>query len=76
MSPKIKLDGSGARGHVRKSPNHRNEGFEGSPISKSKSYKFKLGQNSTTELLSISFPLTYDKNGTQIANDLTHASFS
>ena len=42
-------------GHVRKSRNHRNEGFEGSHISKSKSYKFKLEQNNSTELLSISF---------------------
>ena len=31
--------------------NHRNEGFEDSHISKSRSYKFKLEQNNTTELL-------------------------
>ena len=28
----------GARGHVQKSRSHENEGFENSPISKSKSY--------------------------------------
>ena len=62
MSPQINHIGFGVRGHVRKFRNHRNEGFEGSHISKSKSYKFKLRQNSTTELLSkhISFKnLTY-----------------
>ena len=56
MSPKINHSGFGAQGHVWKSRNHRNEGFEGSPITRSKSYKLKLEQNSTTELLSIYFP--------------------
>ena len=55
-SPKMNNIGFGAQGHVRKSRNHRNEGFEGSHISKSKSYKPKLKQNNTTELLSISSP--------------------
>ena len=54
MSTKIKTNGFGAQGHIRKSRNHRNEGFEGSHISKSKNYKFKLEQNNTTKLLSIS----------------------
>ena len=48
--------GLGAQGHVRKSRNYINEGFEGSQITKSESYKFQLKQNSATELLSISFP--------------------
>ena len=39
------------QGHVRKYRNHRNERFEGSPISKSKSYKFKSQQNNPPELL-------------------------
>ena len=56
MSPKRNHIGFGARGHVRKSPNRRNEGFEGSHIGKSRSYKCKLEQTNTTELLSISFP--------------------
>ena len=30
-------NGFGAQGHVRKSPNHENEGFEGAPIMKSNS---------------------------------------
>ena len=59
MSPKVNHIGFGAQGHVRKSRNHSNEGFEGSHITKSKSYKFKLEQNNPTELLSISFPETY-----------------
>ena len=56
MSPKIEINGFGAQGHVRKSRNRRNEGVEGSHITKSKSYEFKLEQSSTTELSSISFP--------------------
>ena len=44
-----------AQGHVQKSRNHENEGFEGSPITKSKSHKFKKKQNNPTELLAISF---------------------
>ena len=55
VSPTIKINGFGAQEHVRKSRNHRDEGIEGSHISKSENYKFKLEQN-TTELLSISFP--------------------
>ena len=56
VSPKIKINGFGAQGHARKCRNHRNEGLEGSPMSKSKTYKFKLKQNNTTELSSISSP--------------------
>ena len=55
MSPKTNINGFGGQGHVQKSRNHRNDGFEGSHINKSKSYKFKLKQNNATELLSISF---------------------
>ena len=44
------------KGHVQQSRNHINEGFEGSHISKSRSYKLKMKQNNTTELLSTSFP--------------------
>ena len=37
-SQKMNHIGVGAQGHVQKSRNHRNEGFEVSPITKSKSY--------------------------------------
>ena len=53
-SPKINNIGFGARGHIRKSRNHRNNVLEGSHISKSTSHKFKSKQNNTTEFLSIS----------------------
>ena len=53
MSPKINTIGFGAHGHVQKSRNHRNDGFDGSHITIPKSYKFQLEQNDTTELLSI-----------------------
>ena len=52
MSPKIKILCLGKNGHAKKIRNHRNDGFEGSQITKSKSYKFKLEQNNTTEFLS------------------------
>ena len=55
-SLKITNIGFGAQGHVQKCRNHRNEGFEGLPIMKSKSYKIKMEQNDTTDFLSISFP--------------------
>ena len=55
VSPKINNIGFGVHGHVRKSRNHENEEFDGSHISKSKSYKFKLKRNNSTEHLSISF---------------------
>ena len=38
VSPKIDNIGFGAQGHVQKSRNHEHEGFEGFPITKSKSY--------------------------------------
>ena len=56
MSPEINDIGFGKEGHVKKSRNRENEGFEGSHTTKSKSYKLKLEQNNPTELLSISFP--------------------
>ena len=66
MSPEIKINGFAAQGPVQKSRNQRNEGFEGSPITKSKSCKFNLKQHNTTELLSISFPqIYYEKQKSQ-----------
>ena len=62
VSPRTNDIGFEAQGQVRKSTNHENEGFEGSHKSKSKSYKLKLKQNNTTELLSISFPWNYYTN--------------
>ena len=53
MSPKIKIIGFGAQGQVPKSRNHKNEGFEGSPIRKSEKYGAEMKQNNYTELLSI-----------------------
>ena len=46
--------GSGTRPEIPKS--YKWWGVEGSPITKSNSYKFKLKQNNITELLSTSFP--------------------
>ena len=54
--PEINHIGFGAQGHVRKFRNHRNKQFEGPHITKSESCKFKLKQNNTMELYSISFP--------------------
>ena len=65
-----------AQGHVRKSRNHRNDGFEGPPMSKSKSYKFKMEENNTTELLSIAFSQTQHKKDAKIAKNGTHESFA
>ena len=66
-SPKIKINGVGAQGHVPKSRNHRNEGLAGSQIRKSKSCKFKLKRNNTMELLSTPFPEIYHTNSPNIA---------
>ena len=44
---KINNIGLGPQGHVKKFRSHENEGFEGSHITKSKSYKFKMEQNNT-----------------------------
>ena len=74
VSPKINNLGFGAQGHVQKCRNHRNERFEGSPISKSKIYKFKLKQNNTTELLSISFPSVYHTNDPTNPKKTKHVS--
>ena len=76
VSPRRNNIGFGAHGHVRKSRNHRNERPEGSHISRWKSYKIKMEQNNTTELLSISFPQIYHTNGTTIGNNVKHAGFS
>ena len=51
MSPKINNIGW-AQGHVRKSPNHENEGFE---VHQIENYKFKLKQSNTTEIKRTSF---------------------
>ena len=56
------------KGHVQKSRNHRNEGFEDCPISKSKSDKFKLEQNNTTELLNRSFAWIHYTNCSESQN--------
>ena len=53
----MKINGFGAQGHVQKSRNHEHEGSEGSHISTSESYKFKLEQNTTAELLSTNIPV-------------------
>ena len=58
MSPEINNIGFGAQGQVRKSRIHENEGGEVSPISKSTSERPKMKQNNSTELLSISVPLS------------------
>ena len=55
VSHKIKINGFLQTRHVQKSRNHRNEKLEGSPITTLKSYKIKLKQNNTMELLSIYF---------------------
>ena len=62
MSPKINNIRCGAQGHVRKSRNHTNERFEGSPISKPGNYKFELTQDNTTELLKLIFSMSSLKN--------------
>ena len=62
VSPKIKIHGLWAQGHVRKSRNSESAGFEGFTVMKSRSYKFKLKRNNTTELLSISFTQIYHKS--------------
>ena len=67
VSREIYNIGFGAQGHVRKCSNHGNEGFEVSHLTKSKSYKFKMEQTNTTELLSISFPDFYHNNGSTLA---------
>ena len=76
VSPKINSIGFGARGHVQKSRNHRNEQFEGSHINKLESYKFKLKRNNTTELLSIYFLTKMHNNCPEIAKRNEHASLS
>ena len=58
--------GFGAQGHVRKPPNHDNEG---SPITKSRSYQSKVKQNNSTELLAISFPSIHHTNCPQMQNN-------
>ena len=60
--PKIKINGLGAQGHVRKSRYHENDGSEGFPIMKSKSYESKVKQNNYTELPGYSFNNIYNRN--------------
>ena len=63
MNQIINNIGFGAQGHVKKTANHRSEGFEGSNISKSKSYKFKLEQNNlqaTASAADLSNPRCFD----------------
>ena len=66
-SPEIKTIGFGARGHVPKSRNQRNEGFEFS-ISKSTNYYTKSKQNNSLELLNLLFKHISHKNNTKNAN--------
>ena len=76
MSQKVDNIGLGAQGHVRKSRNYRNEGFEGSPISKLESYKFQMKQNNTTELLSISSHKCTIKMALKSNNNVENAGVS
>ena len=76
MFPKINNIGFGARGHVRKSRNHRNEKVEGSPISKAKSYKFELKQTNIMELLKIPFQEISHKNNPKLENYKKNADLS
>ena len=62
VSPKIKHIGFGNHGHVRKSYNHANDAFSGSPIMKRKNHESKMKQNNPTELLDYSFPYMDYKN--------------
>ena len=55
MSPKLKIFGFGSLGHVRKSPDHENEGFHDSAIMNPKSYQSKMKQNDSMELSGYSF---------------------
>ena len=76
VSPKVNHIGFGAHGHVQKSQNHRNEGFERSHITKSKQYKSKMDQNNKTQLLSISFPSVYHNSDPQIATHVKNVRVS
>ena len=76
VSPKINEIEFGAQGHVRKSRNHRDEGVEGSHITKSKSYKFKMEQNHITELLNTSIHKSTIQIATQIAKKANRACCS
>ena len=67
MSSKIEIVGFGAQGHVPNSRAHRTKDSEAFPISKSNSYKFRLKQNSSPEVLSIPFPSIYHKDGRKMA---------
>ena len=48
--------------NTQKSRNQRNDGFWGSPVSKSKSYKTKTGRNNSPEPLNFLFPSIYHTN--------------
>ena len=55
MSPKSNIIDFGNHGHVPKSENHGNDGFEGFPKVKPKSYESKMKQNNPMELSGHSF---------------------
>ena len=67
MSPEIEKTGFGRKVPVQNSLNRRNEEFSGSPMSKSKSYKFKMEQNSSPEFLSLLFLELFHKHGPTMA---------
>ena len=52
----------GKKEPVQTSRNHRNDGFEASPISKSNSYKTKMDRNNSTELSGYLFNNMFHKN--------------
>ena len=64
VSSKIKMVGFGSHGHVRKSPNHENNGFSGSPIMKSKST-----HPSQPPLLAYTYPPPSPLGGGSISKD-------
>ena len=59
VSPKMKIIGLGAWWQVQKSPNHGNEEFVGSPISKSRFYYTNSKQNNSPELLNLLLKHTF-----------------
>ena len=61
VSPEIDNIGFGSHGHVRKSENHANDGFLGSPQK-----KLKMKQNNYTELSGYSFNNICSENNVKI----------
>ena len=70
MPPKINDIGFGSHGHVRKSPNHENEGIPVSPIMKSKSYYSKMKHNNSREFSVYCFNIVYAQNNSKRKNTL------